>query len=166
MAKQKLDLSNLVDAESSRNNTAITGIIIMNVILALAYFIEVVKGARSIASYAVVALCCFLPTMLCLIFYAKRKSSRAIRYIGGIGFMCLYAYIMFTTSTDLVFCYIIVFFVILIVSGYGIIDEIHQSFVPGRFPSFFDWTADTLGAILGGLLCLILAKIIKSKAKE
>ena len=58
------------------------------------------------------------------------------------------------------------FFVILIVSGYGIIDELHQSFVPGRFPSFFDWTADTLGAILGGLLCLILAKIIKSKAKE
>jgi len=117
MAKQKLDLSNLVDAESSRNNTAITGIVIMNVILALAYLIEVVKGARSIASYAVVALCCFLPTMLCLIFYAKRKSSRAIRYIGGIGFMCLYAYIMFTTSTDITFCYVIVMYVILMVYG-------------------------------------------------
>ena len=48
MAKQKLDLSNLMDAESSRNNTAITGIIIMNVILALAYMVEVLKGARSI----------------------------------------------------------------------------------------------------------------------
>ena len=117
MAKQKLDLSNLVDAESSRNNTAITGIIIMNVILALAYLIEVVKGARTIASYAVVALCCFLPVILCLVFYVRKKNSRAIRYIGGIGFMCLYAYIMFTTSTDITFCYVIVMYVILMVYG-------------------------------------------------
>ena len=56
--------------------------------------------------------------------------------------------------------------VILIVSVYGIIDEIHQSFVPGRFPSVYDWIADTLGAILGGTAGFILAKIIKTKAKE
>jgi VanZ family protein len=29
---------------------------------------------------------------------------------------------------------------------YGISDEFHQSFVPGRFPSFFDLVADTVGA--------------------
>ena len=117
MAKQKLDLSNLVDAESSRNNTAIVGIIIMNVILALAYLIEVVKGTRTIASYAIVALCCILPVVLCLLFYARKKNSRAVRYIGGIGFMCLYAYIMFTTTTDITFCYVIVMYVILMVYG-------------------------------------------------
>ncbi len=44
-----------------------------------------------------------------------------------------------------------------IVSAYGIIDEIHQSFTPGRSSSIFDWIADTLGALLGALsfLCLI-----------
>ena len=117
MAKQKLDLSNLIDAESSRNNTAITGIIIMNVILALAYMVEVLKGARSIASYAVVAVCCILPVVLCLMAYGRKKSSKAVRYIGGIGFMCLYAYIMFTTTTDISFCYVIVMYVILMVYG-------------------------------------------------
>jgi VanZ family protein len=34
-------------------------------------------------------------------------------------------------------------------SVYGIIDEIHQSFVPGRDCNVRDWLVDTLGAILG-----------------
>jgi VanZ family protein len=34
-------------------------------------------------------------------------------------------------------------------SVYGIIDEIHQSFVPYRDCSFWDWLADTIGALLG-----------------
>ena len=43
MVKDKLDLSNLINAESSRNKTAIIGLAIMNIILSLAYLIEVVK---------------------------------------------------------------------------------------------------------------------------
>jgi VanZ family protein len=34
-------------------------------------------------------------------------------------------------------------------SAYGIIDEIHQSFVPYRECSVWDWLADTIGAFLG-----------------
>jgi VanZ family protein len=34
-------------------------------------------------------------------------------------------------------------------SFYGIIDEIHQFFVPGRISSLWDWAADTLGAAIG-----------------
>jgi VanZ family protein len=33
-------------------------------------------------------------------------------------------------------------------SAYGIIDEIHQYFVPGRDCNVWDWLFDTLGAIL------------------
>ena len=117
MAKQKMDLSDLRNAEISRNNTAITGITIMNIVLALAYLIELVKGARSVASYAVVVMLCILPTVLCVLTYIKKKSSKSIRYIGGIGFMLLYGYIMFTTTTDLTFCYVIVMYVILMVYG-------------------------------------------------
>lgn len=112
-----MDLSNLINAESSRNNTAITGMIIMNVILALAYLIEVMKGARTIGSYAIVLTFCILPIVCCLLVYVKNKSSKAIRYIGGIGFMFLYGYIMFSTTTDITFCYVIVMYVILIVYG-------------------------------------------------
>ena len=44
---------------------------------------------------------------------------------------------------------------IVITSVYGIIDEIHQSFTPGRECSFFDWVADTLGAVFGSI-CFVL----------
>lgn len=38
---------------------------------------------------------------------------------------------------------------LLIASAYGISDEFHQSFVPGRDVDFFDWLADTIGAWFG-----------------
>jgi VanZ family protein len=34
-------------------------------------------------------------------------------------------------------------------SAYGIIDEIHQYFVPGRDCNVWDWIADTLGSTIG-----------------
>jgi VanZ family protein len=34
-------------------------------------------------------------------------------------------------------------------SAYGIVDEVHQFFVPGRDCNVWDWIADTLGAMIG-----------------
>jgi VanZ family protein len=40
---------------------------------------------------------------------------------------------------------------------YGLSDEIHQSFVPGRDASVWDWIADTLGAFAGtGLTAAVI----------
>jgi VanZ family protein len=39
-------------------------------------------------------------------------------------------------------------FAILTAAVYGIIDEIHQSFIPGRSCDFYDWIADIIGASL------------------
>lgn len=41
-----------------------------------------------------------------------------------------------------------------LVSLYGISDELHQAFVPGRETSFGDWLADTVGAWIGAYLYL------------
>lgn len=41
---------------------------------------------------------------------------------------------------------------ILLVSLYGLSDEIHQAFVPDRTPSIFDLMADCLGSITGSFL--------------
>lgn len=49
---------------------------------------------------------------------------------------------------------------ILLTSVYGISDEIHQSFVPGRDPSFGDLLADAVGAF-GGSLAASLASLWK-----
>ena len=102
-------------AEQAKNKTALVCVVIMNAIIALAYLLEVLKDARSIASYCVVALLCVLPCVLSVIIYNKKKDSKLIRYCSGIGFILLYAYIMMTTSTDLAFCYIIVLFVAFVV---------------------------------------------------
>jgi VanZ family protein len=36
-----------------------------------------------------------------------------------------------------------------VTAAYGLIDEIHQSFVPGRDCNVWDWTADAVGALAG-----------------
>ncbi len=42
-------------------------------------------------------------------------------------------------------------FAMVIASLYGISDELHQLFVPGRMCSVTDWLVDTAGATVGGL---------------
>lgn len=41
---------------------------------------------------------------------------------------------------------------ILIVSVFGVTDELHQHFTPGRSMDVWDWVADTLGAIVATVL--------------
>lgn len=44
---------------------------------------------------------------------------------------------------------------VVIASLYGISDEFHQSFVPGRQPDVMDWATDTIGALAGVWLFLL-----------
>jgi VanZ family protein len=41
-------------------------------------------------------------------------------------------------------------------SVFGILDEIHQHWIPGRSTDPYDWIADMLGALLGGIIVLLL----------
>ncbi len=55
-----------------------------------------------------------------------------------------------------------------IVSAYGIIDEYHQSFVPGRDASVFDWAADTIGAAIGsaaGYAAAVLSRKLRQRKR-
>ncbi len=45
----------------------------------------------------------------------------------------------------------------LLAVGYGILDEVHQAFVPGREPSIADLLADALGSVAGVLAYVLLA---------
>ena len=55
---------------------------------------------------------------------------------------------------------------ILIVSLWGVSDEFHQSFVPGRSVSVFDWMADTFGASLGAVVYVFFITRILPKIKN
>ena len=51
----------------------------------------------------------------------------------------------------------------LLASLYGLSDEFHQSFVPGRDADAFDWLADTSGALISTLLLVWLTRRIFAK---
>lgn len=115
MQKMKYDLSVKKYADQSKNKTALVGMYILNVVLVVAYLIELIKGTRSPLAYLLVAAMCLIPCIIANIVYCKRKDAFSVRYILGIGFSILYTYVMFTTTTNLSFCYIIVAFVLLVV---------------------------------------------------
>lgn len=50
-------------------------------------------------------------------------------------------------------------YTIIIVSIYGLFDELHQYFIPGRSCSIEDWAADLIGGIIGLAVVVILRKI-------
>jgi len=114
MEDKKLDLSIKENAKASINKTLMSAVLVLNVVLASAYFMEVVKGARDIVSYLIIAFLCLSPYFVSSFIYRKNKSSNAIHYYLSIGFALLYGYLMLSTESELVFCYIIVFFVILL----------------------------------------------------
>ena len=113
--KTQLDLTDLKQADRSRNKTALICMLVVNVVLALAYLLEVIKDVRSILSYAVVAVLCIAPSVFGLILYKTKPSSKLIRYVLAIPFCFLYAYVMFTGTTMLTFSYIIVLMAVMVV---------------------------------------------------
>lgn len=54
---------------------------------------------------------------------------------------------------------------LVICSIYGLLDEIHQIFVPGRNSEFLDWAADSLGAAVGVIFVFYLLKKSKYQSK-
>jgi VanZ family protein len=51
-------------------------------------------------------------------------------------------------------------------SGYGVTDEIHQTFVPGRTATVEDWVADTLGAVVAVVLVRAAARVLSREARD
>jgi len=72
---------------------------------------------------------------------------------GGFGiitFSAILSLVSFSTS---------IYFTVAIGSLYGIIDEIHQLFVPGRVFSGYDMAADVIGVVLAILVWKVLEKV-------
>ena len=53
--------------------------------------------------------------------------------------------------------------VLLILAAYGILDELTQSFIPGRTPDLYDWAADMLGSIAGAGAFAILRETFRGQ---
>lgn len=51
-------------------------------------------------------------------------------------------------------------------SVYGAVDELHQSFTPGRCAGADDWLADTIGAAMGAAACVLVTGLAHRKSRE
>ena len=114
---KNIDLSNETVASQAKNKIVVIGMSLMNVILAISYFIEVLKGERKMAEYLIVFLLTILPTVLINLAYFKNKASKSICYISILFYITFYTYVMFTTTKMIVFCYIIVLMTLIMVYG-------------------------------------------------
>jgi VanZ family protein len=57
--------------------------------------------------------------------------------------------------------------VVTLVGVYGVLDEVHQYFVPGRQSDVFDVLADAAGGLLGaGLMLLLLRRYLRPTAPD
>lgn len=55
----------------------------------------------------------------------------------------------------------------LISAAYGVSDEFHQSFVPGRSPNVIDWVADAAGAAVAISAVVLGARLVRrAKGRE
>ena len=48
-------------------------------------------------------------------------------------------------------------------SLYGVTDEFHQIFTPGRSCDPMDWLVDTIAAALGALICYLVFKALRAR---
>src|SRR5690606_15313616 len=55
---------------------------------------------------------------------------------------------------------------VLLAAGFGISDEIHQFYVPGRASEVLDLVADTVGALLGATVVAFLSRRTRKRPLE
>lgn len=115
MEKKGLDLTIKKFADQSVNKSAIIGMYVLDAILLIAYLVELLKGVRTPLSYGIFVVLCVTPVILTQLYYLKKKEAKIIRYLLGVGFSVMYGFVMFTTSTEIAFCYILVALVLLMV---------------------------------------------------
>lgn len=88
--------------------------------------------------------------------------SDKINHFGAYGLLSVFLYsALYFQSKFLILKKNPAFFVILIASFYGALDEIHQMFVPGRSAELLDWLADFSGSIVAVLITRYLLENIK-----
>ena len=96
------------------NKTAITGHTIIDTILFVAYFLEVLKGARTIGYYAVFTVLTMAPIVAEWIIFKKNPESGVIKYVIGSTYGILYLFVIFTTNSLLPFTYAFPMFIVII----------------------------------------------------
>lgn len=96
------------------NRAAILCHTIIDVVLALAYMVELVKGARTVGYICVFGALCIVPVIVEWLLYKKDPDSRFIMYVIGVCYGALYVFAIFTANSVTNFVYAVPMFVVMI----------------------------------------------------
>ncbi len=96
------------------NRTAILGHTIIDIVLLLAYAVELFKGSRTVAYYTVFALICAVPVIVEHILYRRNPEDGKIMHIMGITYGILYLFVIFTSDSWLACTYAFPMFMVII----------------------------------------------------
>ena len=97
----------------------------------------------------------FVVAWACVIFYASSRPGSTIpggwSVQGHLGEYSVFGALLANSLSDGRPTLRLALFAIVIASLYGVTDEFHQHFTPGRVPDAADWALDTIGATVGAL---------------
>lgn len=113
--KKKVNYEIPYEAEKVKNKMVITAISIMDVIIAIAYFIEYLKGNCKPAAVITTVALSIIPMIITICVYHRKKDADYIRHIVSIGFCLLYTSTLVIRTTDMVFCYVLVAYMAFII---------------------------------------------------
>lgn len=96
------------------NRAAILCHTIIDVVLALAYVVELVKGARTVGYICIFGALCIVPVIVEWLLYKKKPDSGFIMHVIGVCYGALYVFAIFTANSVTNFVYAVPMFVVMI----------------------------------------------------
>lgn len=102
------------DIKKGQNKTALLCYTVIGCVLAIAYYLEVKNGHRTIQYYLTFLSVIFIPLVINWVIYIKNKQSKIQRYLAIIGYCIMYAFALFTAASVNTFAYIMPMLVVLI----------------------------------------------------
>lgn len=121
------------------------------------------KRAGQINKLTAVSLWFFTISYMGLIFYLSSKSQLLPNLIHGTD-KIIHAFVYFILALLLYFSFLksglkkyLLLITLIFAVIYGVSDELHQYYVPGRVASIGDIIADSFGALLGSFLAAKLS---------
>lgn len=100
--------------KKSINKAVIICHFVIATILTISYFIEVLKGSRTLAYALILFALAEVPVLLELISYKKNPENGLIKHFAGFGYSIFYVFVLFTTDNILAFTYAIPMYIVII----------------------------------------------------
>lgn len=102
-----MEKEKVFDGAAAMNKVAIACHTVIVLVLELAYFMEVVKGSRTMGYYLVFSLIAILPVVIEFVLYRRKPGDLRLKHVIGVTYCLFYLFVVVTTTNMIAFTYII-----------------------------------------------------------